>query len=651
MSRVSLRWWLLAGVLIGALAACGGEDTDGFAHVAMLDNVYGRDLTRVPVGGTVEFMNSGRAPHNAIAVDGSWSTEDAFGDLAMQPGDSVKLSFDEPGVYEYFCSFHATDGEGMVGTLVVGDELDLAYAAEAAPDRPAPAEWTGATRRVPTDHATITEAVDAADPGDLVLIHPGVYREQVDVTTPGLVIRGTDRNEVIVDGGFERPNGVNVIGADGVAVENLTVRNTTGNGVFWSSVEGYRASYVTSIDADVYGIYAFDSVDGVFEHSYASGSWDSGFYVGQCDPCRAVLTDLVAEWNGLGYSGTNASGDVWIVDSVWRNNQAGIVPNTLDSELLPPVERVTIAGNLVHDHGADGAPGRDAAWSIHGTGIIVAGGNDSLITRNRVVNSATNGIAVFPNLDDHFWLASGNEVRDNVVDGSGAADIVLAGPAGDGNCFAGNGDAVTLPVGLEVFQSCDGLRLPFRWALGSVTESLGRIAHGNTGGLPDVAHGEAPKPPPQPQMPGGADAPVQPAVDVFAAHHPDLDAITLPDLPDDVSISQTKGPTVFGVYLATTGWSVFFGLWTYLLPFMLFATLLALAVWDVARRQRDGDVSSAAAISWVLVSLLVPFVGVIAYFVFGRSQIPAWLRFTLIGGGLGAYVILLVVGALLGGVV
>lgn len=645
------RWWVLVGLLCAVMIACGGETDTGEVHVGMVDNVYTRDLTRIPAGGTVVFSSDGSAPHNAVAYDGSWSTEDEFGDLAMLPGDSVSMTFDEPGVYEYFCTFHSTDGEGMVATLVVGDDVDLAYAAEGDPTEPAPAEWSGETRHVPADFVTITAAVDAAGPGDLVLIEPGVYHEQVDVATPGLVIRGTDRNEVIIDGDFERPNAVNVIGVDGVAVENLTVRNTTGNGVFWSSVEGYRASYVTAVDAEVYGLYAFDSVDGMFDHSYASGSWDAGFYVGQCDPCNAVLTDLIAEWNGLGYSGTNSSGDIWIVNSVWRNNLAGIVPNTLDSELLPPVERNVIAGNLVHDQGNTGAPGHRSEWAAFGNGIIIAGGNDSLVTKNRILNSPSNGIAVIPNLDDHLWISSGNTIADNVIRGSGRADIALGGPAGADNCFEGNDVRSTDPVGLQAFQQCDGLRLPVRWSLGATTDLLGRLADVTASGFPPLDPESVPKPGPQPQMPGGADAPVNPAVDVFTQNVPDLAEISVPDTPGDVDVTQTKGPTVFGVYLATTAWSVYFGLWAYLLPFMLFGTLLALAVWDITRRVGDGDISKRGAIGWILASLVVPFVGVIAYFVVGRSGIPVWVRVVVIGGGLGAYLVLFVVGAMAGGIV
>ena len=65
---------------------------------------------------------------------------------------------------------------------------------------------------VPEEFDTIQGAVDAASPGDLVLISPGVYHEAVNVTTDEITIRGLDRNEVILDGNFELDNGVRVLG-------------------------------------------------------------------------------------------------------------------------------------------------------------------------------------------------------------------------------------------------------------------------------------------------------------------------------------------------------------------------------------------------------------------------------------------------------
>jgi hypothetical protein len=93
---------------------------------------------------------------------------------------------------------------------------------------------------------TIQAAVNAAQPGDWILIGPGDYHEQgastagVLVTTPNIHLRGMDRNRVIVDGttpgapacssdpalqdfGPSGRNGIEVLKTSGVSVENLTV--------------------------------------------------------------------------------------------------------------------------------------------------------------------------------------------------------------------------------------------------------------------------------------------------------------------------------------------------------------------------------------------------------------------------------------------
>src|SRR5690606_1097671 len=216
------------------------------------------------------------------------------------------------------------------------------------------------------------------------------------VTTDMLTIRGLDRNEVVLDGGFELDNGIRVTGADGVAIENMTARNYTRNGFFWTGVEGYRGSYLTTYRTGDYGIYAFDSTKGLIEHSYASGSPDAGIYIGQCYPCDAVIDDVVSEYNGLGYSGTNSGGNLLIVNSTFRRNRAGIVPNSGSYELCYPERESTLVGNVVHDNNNTEAPAISVALLAQGNGILLPGGVRNTVERNLVFNHSRTGIGLVP---------------------------------------------------------------------------------------------------------------------------------------------------------------------------------------------------------------------------------------------------------------
>jgi len=453
----SLAVALLAVASTPTISSAQVETVHKVVTIRIRDNLFTPASIDVADGTTVRWINTGRNTHNVTPNTGK-----AYGSGKLAPGKAYVHTFDKSGRFGYYCTLHGTPLSGQRGTLDAGD------AAGATPvppvgsgDEPAPAfAASGRTIRVPGDAKTIQGAVDQAKRGDLVLVSPGVYKETVTVTTDGIVLRGVDRNRTILDGEFERGNGVFVVGADGVAVENLTARNFTENGFFWNGVLGYRGSYLTAYRNGDYGVYAYDSQYGEFDHSYASGSPDSGFYIGQCNPCHAVITDVVSQYNLLGYSGSNSSGDLFLVNSEWSHNRTGIVPNSFGAEELSPQGMATFAGNLVSENGDPRATsGNEEAYDpAFGIGVIVAGGQDDVVTKNRVVDNGKVGIGLAPSvgLEDTPHQPAGNRVTDNVVERSGTLDLgVVLSDAADHNCFSGNTFSTSAPANIEQVMPCD----------------------------------------------------------------------------------------------------------------------------------------------------------------------------------------------------
>ena len=334
---------------------------------------------------------------------------------------------------------------------------------------------SGATvRMVPSEYPTIKEAVAEADSGDIVEVAAGEYPESVTVDKDNLIIRGVDRNSVVLNGNHKLPNGI-LVTANGVSIQNLTVHSYTQNGVVFNGIQGatrggnieptvvygadgnwidgYHVTHVTSYNNGLYGIYAFASTNGIIEDSYVSGHPDSGIYVGQCNPCNAIVRRVVADANAIGYYGTNASGNVFVISSTFSNNRIGVAPNSQKAEKLAPQRETFVVGNRVLNNDNPRAP--QVPDGAFGLGIAIGGGTRNEVTRNLVVGHDVAGISVMT-LGE--FAPENNRVEANVTRDNKIDLAYLVGDDGKvrGNCFVKNTFSQSLPLNIEMVLGCAG---------------------------------------------------------------------------------------------------------------------------------------------------------------------------------------------------
>ena len=296
------------------------------------------------------------APHDVTADDGAWDSARPRAGRRRSPGRSSS-----PASTRTTARYHGSPG--------VGDDRHGRGRRRAASRRPAGTSVPAARNRPrasPTrcgcrrTRRRSRRRSTRPSPAAWCSSTPGVYREQVTVTTPYITIRGEDRNRTIIDGGLrarERDPGDRggrrrdrePHGAQPPAERLLLERGQRLPGVLRDRREQRRLR-----DLRLRLRY------GQFDHSYASGSPDSGFYIGQCNPCDAVITDVERPTTCSGTRGRTPAGTSRSSTARGTTTRAGIVPNTLDSEPAAPQRGALIAGNHVYANGNRGAPMRSA---------------------------------------------------------------------------------------------------------------------------------------------------------------------------------------------------------------------------------------------------------------------------------------------------
>ena len=276
---------------------------------------------------------------------------------------------------------------------------------------------------------TIQAAVDAADPGDTVLVPAGTYTETVLVTEPGITVRGP-RGAVLDGAALGLQFGIRVRSLDGsrldgFTLEGLTIRGYSRYGSQVSGVDNFRLTGTRYLDNPLYGLFPVRCSHGRVDHNEVSGSYDSGVYVGQCTD---VLVDHnVAHDNTIGLE-VELSSRIVVEDNVSTDNAIGALVQLTPGRPVKVTQDVLVRGNVLsgNDRPNTVTDGSLLAGLPGGVGVANVGGDDVRILDNVVSGNPSGGIGVVslpaavvaldPTLDP---TPDGGEVRGNVARGNG----------------------------------------------------------------------------------------------------------------------------------------------------------------------------------------------------------------------------------------
>lgn len=332
---------------------------------------------------------------------------------------------------------------------------------------------------------SIQGAVNAAQPGDTIVIRPGTYRESVLITTPGLTLRGTGGRTVITPAAVKtaKPakaakgpaaakgpraanacaaggNGICVVGTKGHTVDDVRIRSLTVSGFsesgVWSSwTDGLSVRRVTASKNGTWGIAQERSTRGDFRRNTATANGDAGIFVansvteegGATDTGGTLVVDNSVTGNRIGVTARRVRNLV-IDGNTLTGNCSGVF--VVGDESKPAAGAMTISGNRILKNNKF-CPATPRLSAIQGSGIVLTG-SESTIVRSNVVRDnvgstpLSGGILLFKSFVGA--LNTDNSINRNLVRGNKPADLANRDTAGKGNTFVSNTCGTSVPAGM-----------------------------------------------------------------------------------------------------------------------------------------------------------------------------------------------------------
>jgi hypothetical protein len=212
---------------------------------------------------------------------------------------------------------------------------------------------------VPGDHATIQSAIDAATPGDEILVAPGSYAETIDFKGKAIALRSSGGPEfTVIDGSGLNQSVVRCVSGEGpdTILQGFTI--TGGSAVFGGGMrnEGssptvldciFKGNSATDRGGGMYNDLANPSVDGcVFRENFAT-AMGGGMYNQRSSPTIARSEFHMNFANKGGGMRNYIDAHPTVSDCVFSYNTAGAEGGGMDNRKNsnPMVTRCVFVGN------------------------------------------------------------------------------------------------------------------------------------------------------------------------------------------------------------------------------------------------------------------------------------------------------------------